>query len=135
MPKSLIEELRLKYSPPLPVILSDLLKISFVKSDPLPTNSDIAAIFPHINQEKILRSQVGKETPSAPLRIGVVFSGGQASGGHNVIAGLFDALQKLNSKSVLIGFLDGPGGIVQGRYKELKKKKSMPIKISADLIY
>ncbi len=123
MPKSLLEELRLKYSPPLPVILSDILKISFDSLDSLPTPSNIAAIFPHVTQDKILRSYLGKEATGSPLRIGVVFSGGQAAGGHNVIAGLFDALVKLHPQSALLGFLDGPGGIVEGKYKELKKEE------------
>eukprot|EP00486_Rosalina_sp_Unknown_P008944 CAMPEP_0201592232 /NCGR_PEP_ID=MMETSP0190_2-20130828/190179_1 /ASSEMBLY_ACC=CAM_ASM_000263 /TAXON_ID=37353 /ORGANISM="Rosalina sp." /LENGTH=567 /DNA_ID=CAMNT_0048050901 /DNA_START=203 /DNA_END=1906 /DNA_ORIENTATION=+ len=55
-----------------------------------------------------------------PLRVGVVLSGGQASGGHNVITGLFDALKELNKDSILIGFTGGPKGIMINRYIELK---------------
>jgi pyrophosphate--fructose-6-phosphate 1-phosphotransferase len=56
-----------------------------------------------------------------PLRVGVLFSGGPASGGSNVVAGLFDALKKRNDNSVLIGFLGGPSGILNERYKILTK--------------
>lgn len=56
---------------------------------------------------------------SEPLRLGVVFSGGQAAGGHNVLAGLFDYLQKHHPGSALYGFLNGPKGVLQGNYKEL----------------
>jgi len=52
-------------------------------------------------------------------RIGVVFSGGQASGGHNVIYGLWEALKKANPNVELVGFLDGPSGIIENRFKFL----------------
>ncbi|MDR1695891.1 MAG: diphosphate--fructose-6-phosphate 1-phosphotransferase [Endomicrobium sp.] len=51
------------------------------------------------------------------LKVGVVLSGGQAPGGHNVIAGLFDGLKKANSKNILIGYLGGPSGILENKYK------------------
>ncbi len=121
--KSLIEELRLKYRPQLPALLSDLSTIDFESSASLPTSREIKAVFPHVTQEVVLAGTKGSSLPSQPLRVGVVFSGGQAAGGHNVVAGLFDALTRLNSKNVLIGFLDGPGGIVQGKYLELKKER------------
>jgi pyrophosphate--fructose-6-phosphate 1-phosphotransferase len=54
-----------------------------------------------------------------PLRVGVVLSGGQASGGHNVITGLFDALKRLNPESRLFGFLNGPAGIIKNQQIEL----------------
>jgi pyrophosphate--fructose-6-phosphate 1-phosphotransferase len=56
---------------------------------------------------------------AAPLRVGVILSGGQAPGGHNVIAGLFDGLKSLHAESQLIGFLGGPAGPIKGKYKEL----------------
>lgn len=55
-----------------------------------------------------------------PLKVGVVLSGGQASGGHNVIIGLYDALKKLNPESQLFGFLNGPSGIIKNKQRELK---------------
>ena len=56
---------------------------------------------------------------AAALNVGVVLSGGQAPGGHNVIAGLFDALKAANPDSRLFGFFKGPGGCIRGKYKEL----------------
>ncbi len=66
-----------------------------------------------------MQAEKGKREPSAPLHIGVVLSGGQASGGHNVIAGIYDCLRRLSSGSKLYGFLDGPAGIISGIYREL----------------
>jgi diphosphate--fructose-6-phosphate 1-phosphotransferase len=57
--------------------------------------------------------------PPAPLRVGCVLSGGQAPGGHNVIAGLFDYVKRIHPESAVIGFLDGPHGIYAGRYVEI----------------
>lgn len=56
------------------------------------------------------------------LNIGVILSGGQAPGGHNVIAGIFDALNKTNPENKLFGFLGGPSGIIDGKYIELTKE-------------
>jgi pyrophosphate--fructose-6-phosphate 1-phosphotransferase len=56
------------------------------------------------------------------VKVAVVFSGGQAPGGHNVIAGLFDGLKKANKNNTLIGYLGGPSGILKNRYKEISKK-------------
>ena len=53
------------------------------------------------------------------MKVGVILSGGQAAGGHNVISGLFDAMQKANKDSILYGFLGGPSGLIEGKYKEL----------------
>ncbi len=53
------------------------------------------------------------------VRVGVVLSGGQAPGGHNVIAGLLDGLKKANSKNKLFGFLGGPSGIVENKFMEI----------------
>jgi pyrophosphate--fructose-6-phosphate 1-phosphotransferase len=53
------------------------------------------------------------------IKVAVVFSGGQAPGGHNVIAGLFDVLKKANKKNVLIGYLRGPSGILNNKYQEI----------------
>jgi pyrophosphate--fructose-6-phosphate 1-phosphotransferase len=58
---------------------------------------------------------VGKK----PFRLGIVFSGGQAPGGHNVLAGLFDALKKANPKNKLIGFIGGPSGILENKQMEI----------------
>jgi pyrophosphate--fructose-6-phosphate 1-phosphotransferase len=64
-------------------------------------------------------SSTSGSAPHEPLRIGVVLSGGQAPGGHNVIAGVFDFIKKVHQDSVLFGFLDGPQGVYKGIYAEL----------------
>ena len=56
------------------------------------------------------------------IRVGVILSGGQAPGGHNVIAGLFDGIKKGNPKSKLYGFLGGPSGLTDCKYVEIKDK-------------
>lgn len=62
----------------------------------------------------------GKSAQSGdPLNIGVVLSGGQAPGGHNVIAGVFDAAKKINAKSKILGFLGGPSGLENGKFIEI----------------
>lgn len=120
--KNALEKMRLKYRPHLPSILSDLSRLSFEKVDTRSTLADIQALFPHVTQEAIVSAIKSPSVPSDPLRVGVVFSGGQAAGGHNVIAGLFEALMRLNSKNVLISFLDGPAGIIQGKHKEITQE-------------
>lgn len=76
-------------------------------------------IFPKTYDQKgyELVAGQGKKTP---LRIGVLFSGGQASGGHNVIAGIWDLIQKIHTSSQLIGFLDGPSGLIEKKWRYLK---------------
>eukprot|EP00485_Elphidium_margaritaceum_P020591 CAMPEP_0202726274 /NCGR_PEP_ID=MMETSP1385-20130828/184528_1 /ASSEMBLY_ACC=CAM_ASM_000861 /TAXON_ID=933848 /ORGANISM="Elphidium margaritaceum" /LENGTH=594 /DNA_ID=CAMNT_0049392491 /DNA_START=97 /DNA_END=1881 /DNA_ORIENTATION=+ len=64
-------------------------------------------------------TKTDKKVSTAALRIGVVLSGGCASGGHNVICGLFDALKELNKDSVLLGFTGGPKGVMINRFVEL----------------
>lgn len=59
--------------------------------------------------------------PAQPLKVGVVLSGGQAAGGHNVICGVYDYIQRVHSNSVLYGFLGGPHGVYSGEYKVLDK--------------
>ena len=84
---------------------------------------------PHIISNTVQRI-TGIETPDADLtkeytrqrNIGIVFSGGPAPGGHNVIAGLFDAMKKANPKNRLFGFILGPEGILESDTVELNKE-------------
>ncbi|MDR3281814.1 MAG: diphosphate--fructose-6-phosphate 1-phosphotransferase [Endomicrobium sp.] len=57
-----------------------------------------------------------------PVKVAIVFSGGQAPGGHNVIAGLFDGLRENNKKNILIGYIGGPSGILKNKYKTISKE-------------
>ncbi len=104
----------------LPDILQDVDQVEFEKEE-VCVSTSIAALFPQLGQAYLLQGRKGRGSPSRAMRVGVVLSGGQASGGHNVIAGLFDALKAFDQRSELIGFLHGPSGVVDGRYKILLK--------------
>ena len=77
--------------------------------------------FPNTYGMPVVRFVKGNNAVAAakPIKVGVVLSGGQAPGGHNVIAGIFDALKKANPKNKLVGFLGGPSGILENRSKEI----------------
>ncbi len=107
------------YKPPLPGILQDLAAIRWVPEAPLPQNLAMQPLFPHTYSHPFLRAKKGSRLPSKPLRVGVVFSGGPAPGGHNVVGGLYEALKRLHPDSSLLGFLDGPEGVILGKGKEL----------------
>ena len=115
-----LQKIRLKYKPQIPLSLTPIELITIKEQlDNKEIDSEVAAYFPHTQNQKIITFKACKEKQAWPLRVGVVFSGGQASGGHNVIAGLFDALKKQNKKSSLIGFLDGPSGIIHDKSIEI----------------
>ena len=81
---------------------------------------EIQNLFSEVYGKPIARfSSEGAELSSEQKNVGVILSGGQAPGGHNVIAGLFDALKTANPDNKLYGFLGGPSGIVEGEYMEL----------------
>ncbi|MEI6243098.1 MAG: diphosphate--fructose-6-phosphate 1-phosphotransferase, partial [Chlamydiota bacterium] len=104
-------------------ILQNLASLQLEKKKVKETS--LKEIFPHTYAMPIVTCVTQKNAAPVqrkPLRVGVVFSGGQASGGHNVIAGLFDALTSLCSKSRLFGFLEGPGGILKNETKEITKE-------------
>lgn len=119
--KSALHRARLKYEPPLPPLLLDLAKVEIVEGEKVLRESEMRFLFPETQDQTFLRLKKKEEAgkPASPLRVGVIFSGGPASGGHNVISGLLDALQKLHPKSVLIGFLGGPSGIIDDKKKEI----------------
>ena len=88
---------------------------------------EIRREFPNTVEKPLLRLVPGAGGLSVePLVVGVVFSGGQAPGGHNVVAGLLDALTRANPASRLIGFLDGPIGVIKNRYIELTPERVEP---------
>lgn len=68
---------------------------------------------------ELVKDESQQSQPFRPLKVGVVLSGGQAPGGHNVISGLFDALKAMNPDSELIAFRDGPAGITKNKYLRL----------------
>ncbi|MCB1212821.1 MAG: diphosphate--fructose-6-phosphate 1-phosphotransferase, partial [Chlamydiia bacterium] len=109
-----LEEARLEYEPKLAPALKNLRKVFLSNLDVLPhTQREIASRFPLTKNQPLLEAQSGNGTfTTIKRKVGVVLSGGQAPGGHNVIWGLADALWQLNPQSSLIGFLNGPSGLL-----------------------
>jgi diphosphate-dependent phosphofructokinase len=115
-----LQKMRLEFQPKLPKILEDISRLTVIpKVGDAPIDPQISALLPRTTGPQSLSFSVGKSGKHTPKRVGVVLSGGQAAGGHNVITGLFDALKKLHPESRLFGFLDGPKGIVENKHIEL----------------
>ena len=83
-------------------------------------HEEIKKMFPHTYGMPLITFEKGNTAEQkAPVNAGVILSGGQAPGGHNVIAGIFDGLKKINPQSRLYGFLGGPGGLIDHQYMEI----------------
>ena len=119
MKKSLLQQERAAYLPKLPKGLQGVVKVK----EGEPTQSvgnqeEIKALFPNTYGMPLVEFVPGDEAVSKKMNVGVILSGGQAPGGHNVITGLFDAIKKLNPENRLYGFILGPGGLVDHNYME-----------------
>jgi diphosphate-dependent phosphofructokinase len=124
MKYSPLQHIRYKFSPILPSLLQK--EISTISpefgenSESLGDHAKLKEIFEKSYGRPTVRFSSGESKPgSGALNIGVVLSGGQAPGGHNVIAGIFDAMKAANADSQLFGFLQGPSGIIENRAIEL----------------
>ncbi len=118
-----LQKRRLEYKPALPEILRDLNGVRLVQEEGGKTAPDnLKKLFPKTFSQRIHPLERG-EGKKRMLRIGAVFSGGQAAGGHNVIAGIWDAIHRFDPHSHLFGFLDGPSGIIEGKYRELQGRE------------
>ena len=121
MKKSALQIARAAYQPKLPIDLTG--SVTVVEGAPTQSVADqeeIKKLFPNTyGLPEIRFEKSGKNLSGEPMNVGVILSGGQAPGGHNVICGLFDGLKKLNKDSRLYGFLMGPGGLVDHKYIEL----------------
>ena len=120
MKKSLLQIERAAYLPKLPKGLQGAVKVK----EGEPTQSvgnqeEIKALFPNTYGMPLVEFVPGDEVNTKKMNVGVILSGGQAPGGHNVITGLFDALKKLNPENRLFGFILGPGGLVDHNYMEI----------------
>lgn len=113
---------RLKYQPKLPVSLQGgVNKLELVHGENTKAVRDeeqIQELFKNTYGKPVITFKTGEEHASSIKNVGVILSGGQAPGGHNVIAGLYDALKAANSSNKLYGFLGGPAGIIDGNYIE-----------------
>ncbi|WP_314183122.1 diphosphate--fructose-6-phosphate 1-phosphotransferase [Alloprevotella tannerae] len=118
---SALQKARSSYQPKLPKGLRE--NVDIIEGAPTESVGDQAEIkrlFPHTYGMPLVEFAPAKEVKEyAPINVGIILSGGQAPGGHNVICGLFDELKKQNPKSKLYGFLMGPSGLVDHKYKEL----------------
>lgn len=110
------------YQPAVPEILKDLRRVA-LRALPASQNvkDSIAALFPNTCGCPCFKASIQQAT-NRPLKIGAVFSGGPAAGGHNILAGIWDALKQIGLKSKLIGFLGGPAGIISGQSRELSQE-------------
>ncbi|MDD6891462.1 MAG: diphosphate--fructose-6-phosphate 1-phosphotransferase [Bacteroidales bacterium] len=120
MTKSALQIARAAYQPKLPKALLGAVKVQ--EGEPTQSVADqeeIKKLFPNTYGMPLLKFVEGEAQESAPMNVGVILSGGQAPGGHNVISGLFDGIKKLNPANKLYGFILGPGGLVDHKYKEL----------------
>ncbi|MFV0593290.1 MAG: diphosphate--fructose-6-phosphate 1-phosphotransferase [Draconibacterium sp.] len=118
---SALQKERAKYQPKLPKSLKGAVKVvEGAKTESVADQKEIAALFPNTYGMPLLSfEEGGKAGESAPVNVGVILSGGQAPGGHNVISGIFDGIKKIHPDSKLYGFLGGPGGLVDHKYVEL----------------
>jgi diphosphate-dependent phosphofructokinase len=116
-----LQQERAKYQPKLPKSLRGTVKLVVGEAtQSVADQEDIANLFPNTYGMPLISFEEGTETVSSkPVNVGVILSGGQAPGGHNVIAGIFDGIKKLHTDSKLYGFLGGPGGLVDHKYMEI----------------
>ena len=122
MEKSALQLARAAYQPKLPLGLQGAVKA--VEGEPtqsVDNQEEIKKLFPNTYGMPLVEFVKGEEVAHEPMNVGIILSGGQAPGGHNVITGLFDAVKKLNPENRLYGFILGPGGLVDHNYMELTK--------------
>ena len=121
MKVSALQQARYSYNPKLPLILrEDISKIRPVLGQKTQSVSDqekLQKLFPNTyGLPKVSFEKGDKKDAGKKMNVGVILSGGQAPGGHNVISGLYDALKKANPESQLYGFIGGPSGILEDKY-------------------
>ncbi len=120
MEKSALQLARASYQPKLPKALQGAVKVEEgALTESAGNQEDIKALFPNTYGMPLIRFVEGGEEVHVRINVGVILSGGQAPGGHNVITGLFDTLKKMNPENRLYGFLMGPSGLVNHEYIEL----------------
>ncbi len=121
MVKSALQVARAAYKPKMPKALYGSVKIEEgAATQSVADQEEVKKLFPNtygMPTLKFVESAAKVDFPT--INVGVILSGGQAPGGHNVIAGLFDGIKSLNNTSHLYGFLMGPGGLIDHKYKEL----------------
>ena len=120
MQKSPLQIARGNYQPKLPVALKGNVKVQEgAATQSVADQEEIKQLFPNTYGLPVLELVKGEATEYPAVNVGVILSGGQAPGGHNVICGLFDGLKRMNKNSKLYGFLGGPSGLIDHQYTEL----------------
>ena len=121
MTKSALQIARASYTPKVPVALTGNVKaIEGEYTQSVADQKDIKDLFPNTYGMPVVTFEKSNDTKNSPaINVGVILSGGQAPGGHNVIAGLFDGIKSVNKDSRLYGFILGPGGLIDHKYVEL----------------
>ncbi len=122
MKKSALQRVRAEYQPKLPKDLQGDVKVRLGEAtESVANQEEIKSLFPHTYGMPIVQFENNDkpERVEEPFNVGIILSGGQAPGGHNVVSGIFDGLKKLNKENRLYGFLMGPAGFINHQYMEL----------------
>ena len=120
---SVLQELRFAYVPLLPTELSGPVQaVEGAPTESVGNQKEIRRMFPNTYGMPLVEFRQGHTPITTRMNVGVILSGGQAPGGHNVITGLFDSIKAINPENRLYGFILGPGGFVNHNYKELTKE-------------
>ena len=121
MTKSALQIARAAYQPKLPKALASgaVKAVAGAATQSVADQEAIKALFPNTYGMPLITFEAGEAVTLPAMNVGVILSGGQAPGGHNVISGLFDGIKKLNPDNKLYGFILGPGGLVDHNYMEL----------------
>ena len=123
MEKSALQLARAAYQPKLPKALQGAVKVKEgAATQSVGDQEEIKKLFPNTYGMPIVEFEPATEANNTKMNVGIILSGGQAPGGHNVITGLFDQIKKLNPENRLYGFILGPGGLVDHNYMELTKE-------------
>ena len=122
MKKSALQRVRAEYQPKLPETLKGAVKLRIGEpTESVANQAEIKQLFPHTYGMPVVEFE-RDENPARveePFNVGIILSGGQAPGGHNVVSGIFDGLKTLNKENRLYGFLMGPAGFINHQYMEL----------------
>ena len=118
--KSNLQVARAAYQPKLPNALKGPVKaVEGAATQSVGDQAEIKALFPNTYGMPVVEFVKGEAACNDRFNVGIILSGGQAPGGHNVISGLFDGVKSINPENKLYGFLMGPGGLVDHKYIEI----------------
>lgn len=123
MTKSPLQIARASYQPKLPAAFKgNVILKEGAATESVADQAEIKQLFPNTYGMPLITFETGEKKNYPAVGVGVILSGGQAPGGHNVICGLYDGLKALNPENKLYGFLGGPSGLVDHQYIELTKE-------------